>query len=362
VSGATETQACEPILDPDLPIIDAHHHLWYHPEATAGEGPAPGDNEVGPLLQNYRRHPRYLFDELLADATSGHAVRATVYVEVHSMYRRKGPPALRSVGEVEFANGVAAMSASGAFGDVELCAGIVGGADLRLGDVVSDVLEAHIVAGGGRYRGVRAGNTAYDAKLPRLMELMHSAPEILSDASFRDGFARLAPLGLSCDLFLFESQLPEIVGLAQRFPETQIILNHVGMPVGLGCYAGGHAERFPVWRESLRQAARCPNIALKVGGLGNAMCGFPSLGSPDAVGSAELAEQWRPYVETSIEAFGVDRCMFESNFPVDGVTARYPVVWNAFKRIVRSASAAEKAALFFGTAAKIYRLDVCARV
>jgi L-fuconolactonase len=347
----------EPILEPELPIIDAHHHLWFHPEAARPDEITPEDDEVGPLRKNFSRHPRYLFDELLADVTSGHNVRATVYVEVHSMYRRSGPEELRSVGEVEFANGVAAMAESGVFGDAKLCAGIIGGVDLRRGDAARGIMEAHLQAGGGRYRGIRAGGVAYDRRLPKLMALMHGESQVMASAKFRDGFKHLGQLGLSCDIFLFEPQLPELVELAHRFPDTQIILNHVGMPIGLGDYAGRHKERFPIWRESLFAVSRCANVALKVGGLGNAMCGLPPLGHPDAVASDELAELWRPYVECSIEAFGADRCMFESNFPVDGVTATYPVVWNAFKRIVRGASSSEKAALFLGAASRIYRLE-----
>lgn len=358
MSQAPATPLREPILEPDLPIIDAHHHLWYHPGADAPERQMPDDDELGPLQRNYSRYPRYLFDELLADATSGHNIRATVYVEVRSMFKQDGPEELRSVGEIEFANGMAAMAASGAFGDVRLCAAIVGDADLRLGDRVRPVLEAHIAAGGGRYRGIRAAGTAFEAKFTRLMPLMHSGPGVLADAGFREGFRHLGELGLSCDVFIFEPQLLDLIGLAEAFPDTPIVLNHVGMPIGLGVFAGTHRERFPIWRENLFAVARCSNVTLKVGGLGNAMCGFPSLGPPDAVGSEALAEAWRPYVETCIEAFGADRCMFESNFPVDAVTADYPVVWNAFKRIAAKASADEKAALFAGTAARVYRLDI----
>jgi predicted TIM-barrel fold metal-dependent hydrolase len=340
-----------------LPIVDAHHHLWYQ-TPRALDALDPNDEELGPLTQNYRVHPRYLFDELMADAMSGHNVRATVYVEVHSMYRRGGPAHLRSVGEIEFANGMGAMAESGTFGEPRLCAAIVGGADLRRGAAVRETLEAQMAAGGERYRGIRAAGVAYDERLPKLSRAIGSSPGTLADPTFREGFAELGPLGLSCDIFLFEPQIPELQGLARAFADTQIILNHVGMPTGLGGLKGKLVERFPIWRNAIRAVARHPNVALKLGGLGNAMCGFNTVGRPREMGSQELAEAWGPYIECSIEAFGPERTMFESNFPVDAVTAAYPVIWNTFKRIVSGASAAEKAALFSETAAKVYRLKV----
>lgn len=347
----------EPILEPDLPIVDAHHHLWFQPQHVL-DALDREDEELGPLTRNFSFHPRYLFDELLADATSGHNVVATVYVEVHAMYRRAGPEHLRSVGEIEFAAGMAAMAESGTFGEPRLCAGLVGGADLRRGAAVREVLEAHLAAGGGRYRGVRAAGIGHDERLPKLSKAIHSAPGTMADPLFREGFAQLAPLGLSCDVFLFEPQIAELAGLARAFPETQIVLNHLGMPTGLGGFRGNFAERFPHWRAAIRDVAQYPNLAIKLGGLGNAMCGFPNAGRPDTMGSQELAEAWRPYIETCIEAFGPERGMFESNFPVDGVTAHYPVIWNAFKRIASAASLDEKAALFAGNARRIYRLDL----
>ncbi len=349
----------EPILDPGLPIIDAHHHLWFQSQETL-DALDRDDEELGPLTQNYSFHPRYLFDELMADAASGHNVQATVYVEVHSMYRRSGPEHLRSVGEIEFANGMAAMAESGTFGPAKLCAAIVGGADLRRGEAVRETLEAHIAAGGTRYRGIRAAGIAHDERLPKLSALI-GAPGTMADPEFRKGFAQLEPLGLSCDIFLFEPQIAELESLAAAFPDTQIILNHAGMPIGLGGLKGKHEERYPFWREAIRNVAQFPNVAIKLGGLGNAMCGFDYAGRPDSMGSEELAQAWRPYIEPCIEAFGPDRAMFESNFPVDGVTAHYPVIWNAFKRIVSEYAPAEKEAMFSGTASRIYRIELEAK-
>jgi predicted TIM-barrel fold metal-dependent hydrolase len=344
----------EPIIEPEIPIVDAHHHLWFQPE-TALAAIEEQDNVVAQRIAPiYRRQPRYLFGEYLADATAGHDVRASVFVEGHAMRRADGPEAMRSVGEVEFANGVAAMAASGIFEAVEVCAGIIGGVDLRLGDAVEEVLHAHLQAGGGRYRGVRNNPAAgydEDAKI-----CGRGIPHLLQDASFRAGFKRLRALGLSFDVWLLEPQLPELIALARDFPDTQIILDHIGTPVGVSRYAGRLAERFPVWRDNIRRLSRHANVAVKLGGLGMPYAGF----THDAgayLTSSHLAAEWGPYIETCIESFGVDRCMFESNFPMDAATCGYAVLWNTFKRLAAGASETEKAALFSDTATRIYKLD-----
>jgi predicted TIM-barrel fold metal-dependent hydrolase len=316
------------------------------------------DNDDARLLaQTYRRRARYLFDEVWADITAGHNVKATVLVESHAMYRTRGPETIRSTGEVEFINGVAAMAASGIFGNAKLGAGIVGGVDLRLGDAVQDVLAAHVQAGGERYRGIRPQAVVADDRLTSLRNVL-GAPHLMRDPTFRAGFTHLAPLGLSCDVMLLDSQIPELTDLARAFPDTQIILDHLGAPVGIGPYAGRRKERFDVWRGNMLELSRCANVMVKVGGLGMALCGFPTAGSSPPASSEKLAEDWRPYVETCTALFGVNRCMFESNYPIDGITADYPVIWNAFKRIASGASEEEKTALFSGTAARVYRIEI----
>jgi predicted TIM-barrel fold metal-dependent hydrolase len=345
--------AAEPIIDPDLPIIDAHHHLWHVEQPIIDALEAQESFTARALAHTFRRFPRYLSDELVADLRSGHNVRATVFVDSHIMYRRSGPPTLQSVGEIEFVNGIAAMAESGFYGELSCCAGIVGGIDLTLADAVADVLEAHMRAGGARYRGIRAAGTAYDADDSILMG---GTPRRLHDPKFREGFKWLGTFGLSCDVLLLEPQLPELLDLARAFPETQIILNHLGGPVGIGSYAGQRELRFPIWQNSMRALSSCSNVAVKLGGLGNPFGGFPSFMARPPATSTQLASEWRPYIESSIEAFGVQRCMFESNFPVDSTTCSYAVLWNAFKRVVNGASADEKSALFSSTAARIYRL------
>jgi L-fuconolactonase len=355
--GVSAAPPTEPIIEAHLPIVDPHHHLWFRPEALLAALDQESNLTTRLLMPTFRRHARYLLDEFLADLRTGHNVRATVYVEVHSMYRTRGPEAMQSVGEVEFANGVAAMAASGTFGDIAVCAGIVGSVDLRLGDAAKEVLLAHIQAGGGRYRGIRAKGVVYDKDPEILGPNFGGTPQLLLDPKFREGFRHLEPLGLSYDAWQFEYQLGELIDLARAFPQTQIIVNHVGGLFGLASYSGRMEQRFAQWRENIAALARCPNVAMKLGGLGMPMCGLRSSFAPSPPSSIELAKDWRPYIETCIEAFGADRCMFESNFPVDAATTSYAVLWNAFKRIVAGASPGEKAALFSGTARRIYRID-----
>jgi predicted TIM-barrel fold metal-dependent hydrolase len=345
----------EPILDPDLPIIDPHHHLWLIPERAATQLRDAGNLTAIAISEIYRKHPRYLFDDFLVDINSGHNIRATVYIDAHSMYRAAAPAHLKSVGEIEFVNGMAAMSASGLFGDTKVCAGIVGGVDLSLGEAVEEVLHAHLRAGGDRYRGVR-DSTMYDddQRILGSSGVAHG----LANPAFREGFRKLQPLGLSFDTLVLEPQLPDVLDLARSFPETQIIVNHLGVPVGVGRFLGKRQERFNIWRDNIRKLATCDNVTVKLGGIGSPFAGYPSFEQVPPPSSQQLASEWKPYIETCIEAFGVKRCMFEGNFPMDSSIGRYSTVWNTFKRITSGASAEEKHHLFSGTAARIYRLEI----
>ncbi|WP_428484430.1 amidohydrolase family protein [Rhodopila sp.] len=323
----------EAILEPELPIVDPHHHLWERPDWV------------------------YMLDDLLADTNSGHNIVATVFVQCRSMHRAGGPEAFRPVGETEFVNGVAAMSASGGYGPTMICAGIVGHVDLRLGAGARDVLEAHIRAGGGRFRGIRH-ITAYDPD-PALMNPAYAPPPgLMSDPAFREGFATLAPLNLSFDAWLYHPQIGELTALAQAFPGTMICLNHVGGPLAIGAYEGRRDAVFTDWSKSIRTLAACPNVVVKLGGLAMRINGWDFHTRADPPSSEDLAAAWKPYVETCIEAFGAARCMFESNFPVDKGSYAYAPFWNACKILARGASAAEKTDLFSGTAARFYRLDL----
>ena len=260
-------------------------------------------------------------------------------------------------GYAPWAKPSSAMSASGLYGTRRVCAGIVSHADLRLGEHIQDVLEAHIRAGGDRFRGIRQG-AAWDADPSILGAIGRIGPGLYADRSFRSGFRRLAPLGVSFDAWLLQPQIPDLVDLARAFPDTQIILDHVGAPLGVGVYSGRRVELFPVWKRSIQALSQCANVAVKLGGLGMPLLGLASYRSNTPATSEQLAVDWKPYVETCIEAFGTNRCMFESNFPVDRGTCSYTVLWNAFKLIAKSYSEDEKNALFSGTAQRVYRLSL----
>jgi predicted TIM-barrel fold metal-dependent hydrolase len=341
----------EEILEPGLPIIDPHHHLWDRRQFASEFASDHGFN------LSIRPAAKYLFEDFLADVTSGHNIVATVYLEAGAFYRADRTEPMKSLGETEFATGVAAMSASGLYGKTRVCAGIVGCVDLALGKAARPILEAHMAVAGDRYKGVR--NIApWDADSTVLGPVFDVPKGLYRDAAFREGFACLAPLGLSFDAWLLEPQLDDVIDLARAFENTSIVLDHVGTPLGIASYQGRREERFGGWRSRIRSLAELPNVTLKLGGLGMAFCNFPSFLSGQPASSRQLADEWRPYIEACVEAFGVDRCMFESNFPVDGGACDYATLWNAFKRLAAGASAAEKTALFSGTAQRTYRLDL----
>jgi predicted TIM-barrel fold metal-dependent hydrolase len=316
----------EDILEPALPIVDAHHHLW-------------------------ERNGRYLLDELRADLASGHNVRATVYIQCGHAYRPDGPVELRPVGETEF---VARIAAQAEVAGVRACAGIVGYCDFRLGEPIDGVLEAHLAAGGYRFKGIRQ-SAGWDAAVI-LTTATPAEPGLLLDPKFRVGLGRLRRFGLSYEASFYHPQLPEFIDLARAFPDQPMCANHCGGPIGVGPYRDRRDEAFANWRRDLRELAKCPNVVLKLGGQAMPIRGFSFHEEPLPPSSGELVAAWRPFMETCIEAFGADRCMFESNFPVDKGMSSYPVVWNAFKRLASGCSDAEKAALFHGTAARFYRL------
>jgi predicted TIM-barrel fold metal-dependent hydrolase len=273
------------------------------------------------------------------------------------MYRANGPEAFRPVGEVEFANGVAAMSASGGYGKAQINAGIVSHANLLLGKAAKGVLEAEIVAGNGRFRGIRH-SSAWDGE-PDIAGMYATRPKgLLLDATFRKGFACLAPLNLSFDAWLFHPQIGELADLARAFPDTKIVLDHCGGPIGLGRFAGKREETFKVWKASIQDIARCPNVSVKLGGLAMCLLGYDFHLRAMPPSSEQAAAAWRPYIDTCIEAFGPNRAMFESNFPPDKGQCSYQVIFNAFKRIAAQYSEAEKTALFSKTATDFYRLQL----
>ena len=322
----------EAIIEPELKIVDPHHHLWD------------------------RQDNRYLFHDLLADMNAGHTVVSTVVVQCRSMLRADGPAALAPLGEVEFVTGIAAMSESGSYGSARACAGIVAGADLQLGEQVAPVLELMAHSAGGRLRGVR--NPVVWHSSPDVLSSTASPPPkgLMADTAFRKGVVQLGLLGLSLDVWAYHTQLGEIYELAKANPKVTVIVDHFGGPVGVGPHAADMNDMFKQWRAGIALVASLPNTVIKMGGAGMPVFGIRFDQAPTPPASEQLATAWRAYFETCVELFGVDRCMFESNFPVDKGMFSYQVLWNGFKRLAKDCSAAEKAALFSATAERVYRL------
>ena len=320
----------EAAIEPELPIIDPHHHLWERPGNT------------------------YMLQDLLED-TSEHNVRQTVFVECTSMYRADGPEELRVIGETEFVQGVAAMSASGGYGETRVATGIVGSANLRLGDAVIPVLEAHMAASPQRFRGIRhraawADLSVTPNRSPNALE------HVLLDPDFRKGFAHLRTHGLSFEGWLYHTHIADLTDLARTFPDTIIILNHLGGPIRIGSYAGRRNEVFAAWKPAIAELSRCPNVVAKVGGIQMVVNGYGWHERATPPTSDELVAANRDWYDYIIEQFGPERCMFESNFPVDKLSCSYTVLWNQFKKLTQGYSVDERAAMFHDTAKRVYRL------
>lgn len=318
-------------LEPDLPIIDPHHHLWAYPD------------------------DRYTAEDFLRDAASGHNIRQSVFVECLSGYRSDGPDRLKPVGETEYVCELAEDADTRFPGQTRVAAGIVGFADLTLGRDVNAVLEAHIEAGRGRFRGIRHASS-WDASDE--IRNAHTKPPrgLLSHQPFREGFACLAENGLSFDAWLYHPQISELTDLARAFPGTAIVLDHVGGPLGIGPYANKRDEVFQQWKRDIADLARCDNVCVKLGGTAMKLNGYGWHANDTPPTSLRIAEATAPWYRYCIEQFGVARCMFESNFPVEKLSVSYDVLWNAFKRIAAACSPSERRALFHDTAARVYRL------
>ncbi len=325
----------EPTLEPELPICDPHHHLWeFRPEPVS--------------------YQRYLLSDLAADIHSGHHVRSTVFIEVKARYRADGPEEMRPVGEVEFVEALAAESARGTYGRAQVAAAIIGYADLKRGERVAPVLEAMQEASPARFRGIRH-SVGWDPS-PELVN--RDIEGVLSSDQYRAGARVLAGMGLCLETSLYHPQLAELATFARAVPDLTIILNHIGGLVRIGSYANRDDDVLPAWRRGIAAVAACPNVFIKLGGVGQHRFGFDWHARAQPIGSEELAAALAPLMQYCIEQFGPDRCMFESNFPVDKVSYSYNVVYNAFKRLSKGYLAAERAALFHDTAARVYRIDL----
>jgi L-fuconolactonase len=323
----------EAVLDPARPIVDPHHHLW------------EGNTALAAYALDFM--PPHLVAE-----SAGHNLLATVYVESHVGYRPDGPVALRPVGETEHA-----VAASGRLGIVDVAAGIVAYADMMLGDAIGEVLDAHLEAGWGRMRGIRNMLTyCDDPAVPAAMSL--APPGRLKEPALRAAARQVAERGMTFDTWIFQPQLLELADFADAVPDLSIVLDHIGGYMAVGGFAQRPKETFEAWRAGMAEVARRPNVTLKVGGMGMNLISPQFVAAETKPSSEELAAAWKPLVDTCIELFGPDRCMFESNFPVDRPAGSYRRVWNAFKRLTAGASEDEKTALFSGTAARVYRLDL----
>jgi len=319
-------------INPGFPICDPHHHLWDYPDSLSDNG----------LSIAVRQQRHYLLGELLQDITGGHNVIQTVFIECKSMYHADTTKEMAPIGETEFAQGIAAQSASGRYGSTRVAAGIVGYADLALGTAVEPVLEAHVAASRNRFRGIRY--------------VTANSPQLLMDSKFRQGFALLQKYNLSFDAGVFHTQLLDLTELAEAFPNITIILIHFGVPLGVGSFKGKRDIVLRDWKKAMAELSRCPNVFVKLGGMGISPIGFGWDERPTKPDSEELATAITPYFEWCIEKFGPTRCMFESNFPVDKVSFSYTTLWNAYKNFTKNYSPTEKADLFFNTAVRAYRL------
>ena len=328
----------EATLEPEIPICDPHHHFWdFRTER------APYD--------------RYLLHELAADINSGHNVRSTVFVEARAMYRADGPEEMRPVGEVEFVQGLAAASTSGLYGPGRAAAAIVGNANLNLAEGVEPVLQALQAASPNRFRGIRHSVT-WDPHPEVENTAAQKMKRQMASNNFRAGARVLARMGLSFEGWMYFPQLPELADLAKAVPDLTIILNHIGGLLRVGPYGNRDDEVLTIWRRGIAAVAECPNVYMKLGGIGMPRTGFDWHDRNKPIGSEELAESMAPLMNYCIEQFGPDRCMFESNFPVDKVSFSYHVMYNAFKRLSQGYKAAERAAMFHDTATRVYRIDV----
>ena len=322
----------EAAIEPELPIIDPHHHLWRAPRA------------------------RYLLAEFASDISTGHNVIATICTECTEGYRTSGPEALRSVGQTEFAADIG-DKADRLFPKSRINAGIISRVDLADGDNARALLEAHIAAGRGRFKGIRY-STAWDPHREIRTTARTLPPGLLLSAPVSRGVRHVADLGLVLNLRLYHYQLSDAAIFAAQNPDVSLVLDHLGGPFGFGPYAGQREEGFAAWKKALLEVARHRNVVVKIGGLGSKTLGFDFREWPAPPSGEDLAQAWRPYVETAVEAFGPERAMFESNFPVDQMSSPYVVLWNAFKHLTRNYSVDERTALFNGTAARVYAIDL----
>ena len=325
----------EPILDPDLPIVDSHIHLF----------DLPGN--------------RYMVDDYLADAQGGHNVLAAVYCETQTFARTSGPDHMKPLGEVEFANGVAAMTSTGRYGKCVVGAGIIGHANLTFGAKIGELLDRCLETAPDRYRGIRHVTLDYPDERPYQFIMTYRPPAgILDNPEVPKALAELQKRGLSYDAAVYDYGLPRLTEVIDGFPDLTVVLNHIGNFVGVDMDPTERGEKFAALAKNLREIAKRPNVVVKVGGLGMPILGFGFEKRSEVIGYEALAEAFRPHIDLAIDIFGPDRCLFESNFPPDGRSSGFIPTVNAYKHVLRGLSDDEKRNVFGRNAARIYRLDI----
>jgi L-fuconolactonase len=325
----------EAILEPDLPIIDSHIHLFDLP------------------------NNKYMVEDYLQDAQGGHNVLAAIYCETQTFARTSGPDHMKPLGEVEFANGVAAMTSTGRYGKCVVGAGIIGHANLTFGAKIGELLDRCMEAAPDRYRGIRHVTLDYPDERPYQFIMTYRPPAgILDNPNVPLALAELQKRGLSYDAAVYDYGLPRLTEVIDEFPDLTVVLNHIGNFVGVDMDATERAEKFAELRKNIFAIATRPNVHCKVGGLGMPQLGFGFEKRADELGYEELADAFRPHVELAIEAFGPERCMIESNFPPDGRSGGFIPTLNAYKHILKDLSESEKRDVFARNAAKVYRLDI----
>ena len=332
------SQTKEEPIDPNLPICDPHHHLWDYRQVRIP-------------------YQRYLLEELLEDTNSGHNIRSTVFIEAESMLRASGPEEMKPVGEVEFVQGISAMSASGLYGDSRIAASIIGSADLNLGEDVKPVLNRLKEASPNRFKGIRHRLT-WDSNPEFASSSSKGGPGQMKNERFRLGAQILADMDLSLEGWMYHHQLKDLADFAKSVPNLTIILNHIGGLLRTGPYLGKDDQTISIWKEGIAAVSECPNVVIKLGGMGMPMMGFDWHLRDIPVGSEELAHDMEPFISYCIDKFGPTRCMFESNFPVDKVSFSYHVMYNAFKKISSDFDESTINALFHDTAVKTYKVTV----
>jgi L-fuconolactonase len=319
----------EEIIAPECEIVDPHHHLWRH-------------SSLDP----------YLLEDFRADTASGHNIVKSVFIECGAEYYRAGPEHLKPVGESAF---VATLAQASERDGGAVIAGIVAHADLRH-EALADVLSAHAEAGQGRFRGIRHAL----ARAPEGVDLMiagRNPKGLYANEQFQAGVRALGTSGLTYDSWHYHFQNPEFLALAQAVPDTVMVLDHFGTPLGVGPYASARQDIFAQWQKDVAAIARCENVVAKLGGMAMPDNGFGWMGRETPPSSDEFVAAQGDYYHHMIECFGPQRCMFESNFPVDKLSISYPVLWNALKKIAACYSETERDALFRGTASRVYALN-----